>query len=159
MKFVVFFVLFACAFSGCRLSTPKEEAICIDLVKEVVPNPEGLIVNRIERTDGKASLEDLRKLYSAKFNGSIPPNTQELLNLYEKENLTVSQTFISLDVTYDGRMGKVRENSLCRYLNYDQKMELISFTFQNQDIEQHKFLDLFLTHKKPSGLDSSYRVE
>jgi hypothetical protein len=158
MKRILFLVCLVVAFSGCRISTPKDEAICIDLVKKVVPNPEGLIINRVERTDGKASLEDLRTLYSKRFSGNIPSGTQGLLDLYEKENISVSETFVSLDVTYDGRMGKMRENILCRYLNYDEKKELISFTFQNKDIEQHKFIDLFLSRKKPSDLDSSYRV-
>jgi len=159
MKRILFLVCVVVAFSGCMLSTPKDEAVCVDLVKEVVPNPESLIINRVERTDGKSSLQDLRRLYNTRFNGNIPSGTQELLALYEKKNIPVSQTFISLDVTYDGRVGKVRENVLCRYLNYDEKKELISFTFQNQDIEQHKFLDLFLNRKKPSGLDSSYRIQ
>lgn len=146
------------AIHGCGLSTPKDEKVCIDLLKEVVPSPEGLVINRVERNEGKASLDDLREVYSNRFDDNIPSATQRLLDLYENENIDVSQTFVSLDVTYDGRIGKVREKALCRYLNYDGKKELISFTFQNQDIEQHKFLDLFLMRKRPSGLDSSYRV-
>lgn len=158
MQRVLFLVCVVVAFSGCGPMTPKDEVICVDLVNEVVPNPESLVINRVERTDGTASLEDLRTLYNARFNGHIPSGTQGLLDLYEKENLSVSQTFVSLDVTYDGRIGTMRENVLCRYLNYDEKKELISFTFQNKDIEQHKFFDLFLTRKKPSGLDDSYRI-
>lgn len=42
------------------LSTPKDEEVCIDLLKEVVPSPEGLVIDRVERTEGKASLDDLR---------------------------------------------------------------------------------------------------
>lgn len=155
------FLLLACvaiAFSGCGLSTPKDEQVCINLLKEVVPSPEDLVINRVERTEGKASLDDLRELYSKRFDGDIPSATQRLLDLYESDNIDVSQTFVSLDVTYDGRVGKVREDVLCRYLNYDEKKELVSFTFQNQDIEQHMFLDLFLMRKRPPGLDSSYRV-
>ncbi|SRR5690554_336582 len=158
MRRFLLLVCVAFALSGCGLSTPKDEEVCIDLLKEVVPSPEGLVINRVERTEGKANLDDLRTLYSKRFGGNIPSGTQGLLDLYERDNIDVSQTFVSLDVTYDGRIGKVRENVLCRYLNYDKKKELISFTFQNQDIEQHKFLDLFLMRKRPSGLDSSYRV-
>jgi hypothetical protein len=158
MKRILLLIVVAVAFSGCDLLTPKDEVVCIDLVKEVVLNPESLIINRVGRTDGEASLEDLRKLYRARFNGRIPSASQELLDIYEKENLSVSQTFISLDVTYDSRIGKRRENVLCRYLNYDGNKELISFTFQNQDIEQYEFLELFLSRKRPSGLDARYRI-
>lgn len=158
MKGFLLLVCVAIAFSGCELSTPKDEKVCIDLLKEVVPSPDGLVINRVERTEGKAGLDDLRALYSKRFDGDIPSGTQGLLDLYERDNIDVSQTFVSLNVTYDGRIGKVRENVLCRYLNYQKKKELVSFTFQNQDIEQHNFLDLFLMRKRPSGLDSSYRI-
>lgn len=152
-------LLVACSeHSSSSLSTPKDEAVCIELLKEVITSPDGLVINRVERTEGKASLDDLKKLYSKRFNGDIPAATKKLLDLYDKNNIDVSRTFVNLDVTYDGRIGKVRENVLCQYLNYDMNKELISFTFQNQDIEQDKFLDLFLMRKRPSGLDSSYRV-
>ncbi|EGM76811.1 hypothetical protein Rhein_3048 [Rheinheimera sp. A13L] len=158
MKRFLLFASMAIALSGCGLSTPKDEQVCIDLLKEVVSSPEGLVINRVERTEGNASLNDIRELYSKWFDGDIPPATLRLLDLYERNNVDISQTFVSLDATYDGRVGKVRENVLCRYLSYDDKKELISFTFQGQDIEQHKFLNLFLMRNRPSGLDSNYRV-
>src|SRR5690554_2674641 len=98
--------------SSSPLSTPKDEAVCVELLKEVVPSPDGLVINRIERTEGKARLDDLKKLYSKRFNGDIPAATKGLLDLYERDNIDVSRTFVNIDVTYDGRVGKVRENVL-----------------------------------------------
>lgn len=148
----------AAMMAGCGLTEQKDEQVCVDILKQVVIDPETVQVNSVKRTEGAARLSDLEQLYAKRFKGDIPPATQMLLEMYAEKNEAITQTFISVDTTYSARLGKVRDNVLCRYLNYAGHTELISFTIQNKDVEQHQFLDLFMGREAPAGLDTSYKI-
>lgn len=144
--------------AGCGLTTPKDEAVCLDMVKLVVTDPSSIQINSTKRTEGRSSLQELERLYRDSLDGQLSAAAQSLLDAYEKAGIEVSQVFVRLDLTYASRTGKVRDNVLCRYLNYDGNTELISFTIQNKDIYQNQFFEFFLMRERPKGLDINYRI-
>lgn len=144
--------------AGCEMTTPKDERVCLDIVKSVVVDPATLQVNNVRRSEGSASIGDLEQLYRARRDGNMTPATQALLDLYKEKGLEITRTYVRLDVTFDGRSGRVRDEALCGYLSYDGNTELTSFTLNNQDVEQHQFLDFFIMRGHPKGLDSNYRL-
>ena len=150
-------VVVAAAISGCEFGAQKDETACLDIMRQVIPDPSSMRVNHVNRTEGPATLDDLKRVISARFDGKIPPAHQKLLELYQVENLPITQTFIDADITHEG-VGNVREKVLCRYLEYEGRKELISFTIRNQDINQDQFFDFFLQRPRPKELDSSYRI-
>lgn len=152
------FLSAAVLLAGCGLTTPKDERVCMDLVKSVVADPSTVQLNNTKRVEGPSSVRELEGLYRARRDGDISLAAQNLLNMYEEQGVKFTRTFVSLDVTFDGRLGRIRDDALCVYLSYDGKTELTSFTINNQDIEQHQFLDFFLMRDRPKGLDSSYRL-
>lgn len=158
MKRIIILAATLAVLAGCGLATPKDEAVCLDMVKLVTVDPKSVQLNKTDRLEAEASIQDLENVHRSAASGSIPPAMQRLLDSYKERGVKVKETFISLDVTFDGRLGKVRDGALCRYFSYEGNTELASFTIQGKDINQNQFFEFFLMRDRPKGLDSRYRL-
>lgn len=149
----------AAVLSGCRSDTYKEEQVCLDIIKAVAIDPKNVQVNNSRVVQGPGSIEDIEQLYLTNRNGTISPAIRNLLELYKKQQIEVLWTYISLDVTYDVDEGRIRDNALCTYLNYDDKTELTAITLQNTDTYSDQFMRFFMLRGYPKHLDSEHRIQ
>lgn len=145
--------------AGCLPGESKEAQVCLDLSRSVITDPSSLKVNSLNTRRGLLSAGALEHFLRGKAGGELTTLSKLRMDGHRDGTLRSEQRFIELDFTHDSQLGKLREQSLCRYIELDGRVELASFTYRGRDVEQHQFMQFFMQRQRPELLSPSYTIK
>lgn len=156
---MVLLLLSGCGPSGKELADSKAFEICEEIVRSIVPDPSSTKTNRIKLTEGKLSADELEQFLLIRFDGEMPPSNAALIERHKKEPESLSEFFVEVDYTTQGKNGPTRDRAICRYLQRWEKRELISVTIRGRDYVHNELLMLLLQYGTPKSLDSINNIK
>lgn len=142
-----------------KMAVDKKESICVSIIKSTSVDPSSMVINSVENKEYNLSESDFIRFQNEKFDGNVPSSNVALRKMLIEEGASLKQSYVQVDYTSTGGVGKFRDRALCWFVNPKSGYELSGVTVRGVDYKSPQLLTIFLKYGKPAELDVMNRIK